>query len=112
MIRGIAIARLERAHEATYRAILGSQITLLLQANAPTPVDIDAARVIYELAKGSYPGIYKTFDFENWLQWPANTGLTQLEKDTSGKTLVKASEIGKDFLHYLVNAGLTLPKSG
>lgn len=59
----MAIARLERAHETTYRAILGSQITLLLQANAPAPVDLDAARAIYDAAKTGYPEIYKTFDF-------------------------------------------------
>jgi hypothetical protein len=112
LIRGVAVARLERAHETTYRLIMGSQIGLLLQANSATPVDLEAARGIYDAAKATYPEIYKTFDFDNWLKWPANSGLTQLETNASGKTIIKITDIGKEFLHYLVQVGLTTPKIG
>jgi hypothetical protein len=112
LIRGIAVARLERAHEITYRLIMGSQIALLLQANSGSTVDIDAARAIYDEAKAKYPELYKTFDFDNWLVWPKNSGLTKEEQDASNKTLIKITDVGKDFLHHLINAGLTMPKYG
>jgi hypothetical protein len=112
LIRGVAIARLERAHETTYRLILGSQIALLLQANIPIPFDADGARAIYDDAKARYPDLYKTFEFETWLNWPANSGLTIIERDTSNRSIIKITEIGKDFLHYLVNMGLTSTKYG
>jgi hypothetical protein len=112
LIRGVAVAQLERAHEINYRLIMGSQIALMLQANSGVPVDTEAARAIFDEAKTRYPEIYKAFDFNGWLAWPKNTGLTQLEQDTSNRTLVKITDVGKDFLHHLVNAGLTMPKIG
>ena len=112
LIRAVAIARLERAHETTYRLIMGSQIALLLQANTGTAFDVDASRAIYEEAKAKYPEIYKAFEFEAWLNWPANTGLLKIEPDTSNRSVIEITEIGKDFLHYLVGVGLTSPKIG
>jgi hypothetical protein len=112
LIRGVAIARIERAHETTYRLILGSQIAILLQANLAIPFDVDGARAIYDDAKTRYPDVYKTFEFETWLNWPANSGLTIIGRDTSNRSIIKITEIGKDFLHYLVNMGLTSTKYG
>jgi hypothetical protein len=112
LIRGAAVARLERAHEITYRLILGSQISLMLQANSALPVTVEAARAIYDEAKEKNPEIYKTFDFDNWLAWPKNTGLTKLEQDASNKTLIKVTDVGRDLLHYLINSGLTSSKAG
>jgi hypothetical protein len=70
LIRGVAVARLEKAHETTYGLIMGSQIDLLLQANTGATFDVDAARAIYDGAKTKYPEIYKAFEFEAWLNWP------------------------------------------
>jgi hypothetical protein len=112
LIRGVAVAQLERAHEMTYRLIMGSQITLLLHANTGAPTDMDVARAIYDEAKTKYPEIYKTFDFDDWIAWPKNSGLTQLEQIAPNRTLIKLTDIGRDFLHHLVNAGLTSPKIG
>ncbi len=112
LIRGVAVARIERAHEMNYRLIMGSQIALLLQANTGVNFDVDAARAIYDEAKAKYPEIYKTFEFETWLNWPANTGLMKIDRDASNKSTITISDIGKDFLHYLVGAGLTSGKIG
>ena len=46
LIRSIANLRILYGHEAVYRVLLGSQIQLLLQANA-APVEMAAAREIY-----------------------------------------------------------------
>ncbi|MCC8964909.1 hypothetical protein H8A95_21985 [Bradyrhizobium sp. Pear76] len=112
LVRAAAAARLEHAHEITYRSILGSQITLLLQANAPAPVDMDAARQVYDATKDANPELYKNFAFDEWVRWPATARLMDIRDQPSGKAQLQVTEIGKDFLHYLVRAGLTLPKAG
>jgi hypothetical protein len=112
LIRGVAIARMERTHEVSYRLIMGSQIEVLLQANSGKILDTDSARAIYDLAKEKYPEIYKTFSFEDWINWPVNAGLLNMERDASMTSVVKITDIGKDFLHYLVGTGLTTPKIG
>lgn len=111
IVRNLAVARIERAHEITYRLIMGSQIALLLHANTGVPVEMSVARSIYDDAKAAYPEIYKAFEFQNWLVWPANSGLTTLEQVVD-RMVVQITDIGKEFLHYLVTAGLTLPKIG
>jgi hypothetical protein len=111
LIRGAAIARLERAHEMTYRLIMGSQIALLLQANTGANFDVGVARAIYDEAKAKYPEIYKTFEFETWLNWPANTGLMKIDRDAL-KSAITITDVGRDFLHYLVGGGLTSGKIG
>lgn len=112
LIRGVAVAKLERAHEITYRLIVGSQIELLHRANAGIPLDIDGARAIYEAATFAFPEVYKNFTFDAWLAWPRNSGLTQIEIDPSNRSFIKITDNGRDFLHYLVGAGLTSPKMG
>jgi hypothetical protein len=111
LIRIAAIARLERAHEATYRVIMGSQLSLLLQANAVPHVDFDGARSIYNEAKARYPDLYKTFEFETWVGWLSHSGLTET-KGPLNSPQITITDIGKEFLHYLVHAGLTTPKYG
>jgi hypothetical protein len=43
---------------------------------------------LYEQAKTAFPEIYSDFDFDNWVQWPANVGLTQIV-DVDGKRVVQ-----------------------
>lgn len=113
LIRGIAVAKMERAHEITYRLIMGSQINLLLQANTGVPATMESARTIYDEAKKNFPAIYNTFDFDGWLTWMANTGLVKVESQgVAGAAKITITDIGKEFLHYLVSAGLTSPKIG
>jgi hypothetical protein len=112
LIRGAAVARLEKAHETTYRLIMGSQIGLLLQANTGATFEVDAARAIYGEAKTKYPEIYKAFEFEAWLNWPANIGLIKIDRGASNQSKITITDLGKDFLHYVVAAGLTAGKIG
>lgn len=112
LIRGVAVARMERAHEITYRLIMGSQIALLLQANTGVPVSLEVARGIYDEAKKNFPTIYTTFDFDGWLSWMVNTGLVKLESQGVAGQKISITDIGKEFLHYLVSAGLTSTKIG
>ncbi|MBR1172784.1 hypothetical protein JQ617_02350 [Bradyrhizobium sp. KB893862 SZCCT0404] len=112
LIRGMAVAKMERAHEITYRLIMGSQIGLLLQANTGVPTSMESARAIYDDAKNNFPAIYNNFDFDGWLTWPSNTGLINIEQHGVAGSIITITDIGKEFLHYLVSAGLTSTKIG
>jgi hypothetical protein len=112
LTRGIAIFRVARAHEAIYRLILGSQITLLLQANSAPP-DMVRARAIYDAAKEAFPDFYTNFDFDNWVGFPVNMGFLRLEDfGIERPAVLKITPLGQDFLHYLVSNSLTTPKPG
>lgn len=112
ILRGIAVARTERTHEIVYRTILGSQISLLLQANTVTPPNLDKAREIYEAAKSAFPAIYTSFSFESWISYPLHIGLLRCETDEKNSQALIITLVGRDFLHYLVNTGLTAEKFG
>jgi len=106
LIRALAVARVQRAHEMKDRLILGSQIDLLLQTNAPEPVAETKAREIYEGARAAFPN----YPFENWCQWPVLAGLLRSEQTRSGTSVLKITPAGQDFLHYPVDNGLTWPR--
>jgi hypothetical protein len=84
---------------------------LLLQANTASPPDLARARALYEQAKAAFPQFFPTFSFENWIAWPVHRGLISREGDADTATF-KITPIGQDFLHYLINNGLTEGKQG
>jgi hypothetical protein len=111
LIRGVAILRVQVMHEIAYRLILGSQIDLVIQSNTAALPDMRVAREIYERARIKYPEIYANFPFEPWLHFPINSGLITWNNVGATQTLV-ITPLGRDFLHYLVNSGLTTAKGG
>jgi hypothetical protein len=111
LVRAIAVARINHAHEMTYRIIMGSQISLLLFANTNAPPDLQHARALYDQATVSFPELYTNFSFENWVQYPINVGLAGLDNAVP-PSRIRITAIGQDFLHYLVSNGLTYPKYG
>jgi hypothetical protein len=112
LIRSIATARVERVHEVVYRLILASQISLVLQANTAIPVDPLKAMKIYDAAKADFPQIYSDFSFDSWVNYPVSMGLLKKEEKNTDSYVLRVTEAGKDFLHYLVNNGLTSGKVG
>ena len=112
LVRALAVAQIHRAHETSYRLILGSQIALLLKLNTGASVRKSDAREIYEQAKKNYPPIYENFSFGDWITWPKNVGLITLPDETTDNGLVAITPAAKDFLHYLVETGLTGEKVG
>jgi hypothetical protein len=111
LIRGLAVEQIRRYHEVHYRLILGSQITLLLKVNMGGMINRTIAREIYDIAKAAYPVIYTNFSFEHWIVWPKNVGLINFANDMPWAEIT-ITPAGKDFLHYLVEAGLTGDKPG
>jgi hypothetical protein len=111
LIRAVAVARMERAHESNYRMILGSQLDLLLEANSTNPPNVSRAREIYERTKSAFPSAYVTFPFEVWLNWPLSVKLLTRIPAPDGNDLLRITSEGQDFLHYLVTNGLTRAKA-
>jgi hypothetical protein len=111
LIRAIAVHRVNHGHEMVYRIILGSQISLLLLANTNAPPDMQKARELYDAAKAAFPQLYEGFPFEMWVRYPINVGLAWLDSAATAAR-IKITPIGQDFLHYLVNNGLTSAKFG
>jgi hypothetical protein len=112
-VRALAATRVNYGHELVYRLITGSQISLLLAANTPSPPDVMGAQAIYEQAKNMFPDMYKQFSFDVWLRYPIHVGLLRYESLIPNQPAVyRITTIGQDFLHYLVNNGLTAMKPG
>jgi hypothetical protein len=112
LIRTAAVFSVQRAHEITYRVILGSQINLMLLANTPNPPTTEKAREIFDQAKSAFPAIYTNFEFEAWSQYPIRAGLLRMEATTADVTVFRITPTGRDFLHYLVENALTEGKVG
>jgi hypothetical protein len=107
LIRAIAVTRVMRGHEMTYRVITGSQLELMLRANSAAPPNMDRAREMYEATKAAFPDFYKAFSFETWANFPIHSGLLREEA-----SILRITPLGQDFLHYLINNALTNPRYG
>ncbi|MCA6109612.1 hypothetical protein [Bradyrhizobium cenepequi] len=106
LIRAFAVTVLQRDFEATYRIIFGSQLEMLLRANAGG-ADENVAKSIFENAKATYPNIHSSASIDDWLSYPTQANL--IEKQNG---LFVTTPRGKEFLQYLVQVGLTAPKKG
>lgn len=100
-----------RTHDAIYRLIFGSQLGLLLQANTGAPPNMEQARTVYDNAATNFPDIYSDFSFDAWLDFPRRMGLVRIELVADRPALIRITPMGRDFLHYLVNSGLTESKA-
>jgi hypothetical protein len=106
LIRALSLTELQRQFEVTYRVIFASQLELLLAANAGGGIDEASAAAILENAKSVYPSIHQSGTFEGWLSYLLRSSL--IEK-RDGR--IYATQRGKEFMQYLVEAGLTNPKN-
>jgi hypothetical protein len=96
------------AHERTYNAIFGSQMTLLAQANGVGGLVPAMARQLYEqIAKPANPTLYSTYTFEQWVGFLMKSGL--LETDAAGNYVL--TNYGRGFQKYLFDRKLTVSKA-
>jgi hypothetical protein len=91
--------------EKIYRVIYGSQILFLDQINSFSSVNNDIALKEYNKAKEYYSESYKTINFEHWISFLIKRGLCEYE----GSTL-KITELGTEFLAYLIQNGISKTK--
>jgi hypothetical protein len=107
LLRFLADTSWSWAFEKVYSAIYGSQIIALEFLNENrVGVPTDALRVIHREAVEKYGKSHPSTDFNSWLRFLQNIGLTGL--NAAGDVTI--SDIGRAFLGYLVQQGY--PKDG
>jgi hypothetical protein len=89
--------------ERTYNLIFGSQLALLQQLNTMVPLGTPTgeARRFFEVARGAFPDLYKTYSFDQWLAFLLGQGLLLRHSDDR----VVLTVVGREFLKYLVDRG-------
>ncbi len=107
LIRAFAQTILMHDFEVIYRIIFGSQLDLLLAANAGG-IAIEAVQQMFDQAKATYPQVHAGGSMEAWLAYPIGV---ELVERVLGPDRVLIRTKGKEFMQYLVAAGLTTPKS-
>lgn len=106
LVRAYALTVTQKEFEVVYRVIFGSQLELLLLANAGG-VEMIAAEQTFERAKSQFPNVHSNAKLNDWLTYPIAMKL--IEKNADGSRIVITGR-GQEFLHYLVQNGLTGPK--
>jgi len=82
--------------------IYGSQFSLLQALNLQqNPVELSFFNSYYDSAKSKYPEQYKSFSFDNWLNFMKNSGLLNT---SDGKYFLTV--FGRGFLTALTQAGI------
>jgi hypothetical protein len=97
---------MQHEFEVVYRLIFGSQLDLLLRANAGS-LDEAGADALYQNAKAQFPAVHQANSLDMWLGFLANYGLINR---SNGR--ISTTPKGKEFMQYLVAAGLTTPNKG
>jgi len=106
LIRQLATLQCVSFFERTYRIIFGSQLSALdfLNTSGPVPMSIVEA-YFYDTAQTLEQTFYSDFPFAQWLSFLLDNFLIAQENDVIG-----ISVGGRDFLVWMVNAGLTHSK--
>lgn len=85
-----------------YNLIFGSQISLLNHLNSSHIETIDSIKFFYDNAVTKYPHL-KNYPYENYLSFLQEQGLINI----SDKNKITITSIGRDFLKYLIDMGLS-----
>lgn len=102
LVNHLAVTQLWLRAEVIYRTIFGSQIQILKSINT-TPGKTKAELLeFYEQAKTTFPKVYATYSFDQYLQYMRNQGLI-LEDATDHYIITVA---GKEFLKWMTDQGL------
>ena len=101
-IRAFAVADLERAHEANYRLMFGSQIAALKNVNqSGRRQPLEALRQFYNQAAAQWPAAYAAFSFDAWGNFLTRCRYVDVRDDTVEVTL-----FGRDFLMWMTGRGV------
>jgi hypothetical protein len=101
LLRYLAQARLDRGHEYNYNRIFGSQIGFLKRLNEVPRITVDQARDFFKHYADQFPQVYSNYSFDAWLNFMTVNALAV----RNGNDL-EISEIGRDFLIYIINQRL------
>ena len=106
LIRATAMMNLQHDFEVVYRLIFGSQLEVLLRANAGS-LDEAGADALYQNAKAQFPIVHLGGSLDGRLGFLVNHGLINRN---NGR--ISTTPKGKEFMQYLVEFGLTAPNKG
>jgi hypothetical protein len=95
-----------KSAETTYQLIYGSQIRLLQKLNY-SPETAENLKYFYDNAMKYFPEIYENYTYENYLNFLVRQGLIIINEEADR---IAITEVGKDFLRYLVESNSSLDK--
>lgn len=98
----LAQTRLIAHFERVYRAIFGTQITLLRRLNEQSTITVGDARQFYSENAAKYTEIYDTYGFDGWITFLMNESLIMQREDK-----LDILPVGRDFLLYTTVKGMT-----
>jgi hypothetical protein len=107
LVRLLAQAQLEAAFERIYRPIFGSQIAALRKLNALGHNTLQDLKLIFDSYAAAYTEIYANSGFDQWLDF-----LQQTDLITVNQASTEITDLGRDFLQYILSKRLSEQKPG
>ena len=95
-----------KSAEKIYSMIYGSQIRMLQRLNYSQTESKAELKLYYDNAAKNNPKGYKDYPYEHYLDFLIQNELITMQNDN-----ISITDIGKDFLRYIVEANLTVEKS-
>ncbi len=89
-----------------YSQIFGSQLDLLQALNGSNSETKDTLRVFYKNAKSQNVKFYENYSYDQYLDYLKRVNLIQEET----KNKVEITHLGRDFLKYIIESGMTIEK--
>jgi hypothetical protein len=109
LIKTAADAVATGAYEHMYIQIYGSQLAAVRDLNSAGVVPASSLEPYFLQAKEAFPTLYENDTFDRWLAWLTNVGyFVQRHNDDR----ISISDIGRDFLQYVVSRGYQFSKAG
>lgn len=103
LIRLLSQAKIEAHFEMTYNYIFGSQIEALKRLNQNGPVNLDQAKVFFKSYEDKYPQFYggpNGSGFDSWIRFLIFQELVKQDGN-----IISITDIGRDFLIYIISKG-------
>lgn len=94
-----------RSFEKIHNIIYGSQIRLLQRLNYSQTETKDELKLYYDNAVKNNPDGYKNYPYESYLNFLVTCEFIIINEET-----ISITDVGKDFLRYIVEANLTVEK--
>lgn len=95
-----------RSSERIYHLIYGSQIRLLQKLNYSAE-NTENIKYFYDNAVEYFPDLYKDYSYDNYLDFLVSFELITYDRETN---IISITEMGKDFLRYLVESNSNVDK--
>lgn len=89
-----------------YNDIYGSQLTLLQKVNSSSIENFDTLKVYYDNAKSTYSNFYEDYSYESYLEYLSSCNLIENKNGA-----IKITNLGKDFLKFIIESGRTFEKA-